>query len=202
MKPMLYIPFWNECSKCRILQIKEEREREIQKLQLHPKKFFKKIKSNDFSQQSDGVHVIRCTTYSFPGFSPTHPPEQERGWAEENPGTSMAVPIFWLPVMCLFEELTWGHRDKLCCLIFIQIRSIILYCAVYRLMGALWCCWLYCVKWVWLLVFPLNVAFNREEKSDVTLPWYQNFWITRVGSLSNEDGDDNENGKKAIAIYY
>ena len=33
----------------------------------------------------------------------------------------------------------------------------------------------------------------REEKSDVTLPWYQNFWITVKGSLGN-NGDGNENG--------
>ena len=28
------------------------------------------------------------------------------------------------------------------------------------------------------------------------LPWQQNFWITRIGSLSNDEGNDNENGKK------
>ena len=38
---------------------------------------------------------------------------------------------------------------------------------------------------------------NREEKCDVTLPWYQNFWITKTVSLSNDDGDGNENGKEA-----
>ena len=35
----------------------------------------------------------------------------------------------------------------------------------------------------------------REKKSDVTLLWQQNFWITTGGSLSNDDG--NENGKKS-----
>ena len=33
-------------------------------------------------------------------------------------------------------------------------------------------------------------------KCDVTLPWQQNFWITTIGSLSKDDGDGNENGKK------
>ena len=37
---------------------------------------------------------------------------------------------------------------------------------------------------------------NREEKCDVTLPWYQNFLMTAKGSLSNNDGKGNENGKK------
>ena len=39
-----------------------------------------------------------------------------------------------------------------------------------------------------------HATSNREEKCDVTLPWLQNFWITTVGSLSNE------NGKKAIGM--
>ena len=30
------------------------------------------------------------------------------------------------------------------------------------------------------------------------LPWSQNFWITTVGSLSNDDGDDNENGRMLL----
>ena len=33
------------------------------------------------------------------------------------------------------------------------------------------------------------------------LPWYQHFLITTVGSLSHNDGDGNENGKKAIGLY-
>ena len=41
---------------------------------------------------------------------------------------------------------------------------------------------------------------NRELKYDVTLPWYQNFWITTIGNLSKDDGDGNENGKKAIGL--
>ena len=40
----------------------------------------------------------------------------------------------------------------------------------------------------------------REEKCDITLPWYQNFWIATIGSSSNDDGDGNENGKKAIGL--
>ena len=35
-----------------------------------------------------------------------------------------------------------------------------------------------------------------REKYDVTLLWYQNFWITTIGSLSNDDRDGNETGKK------
>ena len=30
------------------------------------------------------------------------------------------------------------------------------------------------------------------------LPWSQNFWITTVGGLSNDDGDDNENGRMPL----
>ena len=39
---------------------------------------------------------------------------------------------------------------------------------------------------------PLVSEFSRE-KCDFTLPWYQNYWITTIGSLSNEDGDASEN---------
>ena len=39
---------------------------------------------------------------------------------------------------------------------------------------------------------------TNTEKCDVMLPWYQNFWITKTVSLSNDNGDGNENGKKAI----
>ena len=37
----------------------------------------------------------------------------------------------------------------------------------------------------------------REEKCDVTLAWWENFWIP---TLSNVDSDGNENGKKAISL--
>ena len=37
----------------------------------------------------------------------------------------------------------------------------------------------------------------REEKSDVTLPWQQNFWITTRGSQRYNDGDGNENGEES-----
>ena len=40
------------------------------------------------------------------------------------------------------------------------------------------------------------------EKCDVTLPWQQNFWITTMGDLSNDNGDGNENGKKAIDRFH
>ena len=32
------------------------------------------------------------------------------------------------------------------------------------------------------------------------LLWQQNFWITTIGDLTNDDGDGNENGKKAIGL--
>ena len=38
---------------------------------------------------------------------------------------------------------------------------------------------------------------TNGEKCDVMLPWQQNIWITTIGSLSNNDGDGNENGKKS-----
>ena len=41
-----------------------------------------------------------------------------------------------------------------------------------------------------------------EEKCDVKLPWKQNFCITTIGSLSNDDSDGNENRKKAIGLYW
>ena len=36
---------------------------------------------------------------------------------------------------------------------------------------------------------------NGEEKSDVTLLWWQNFWITTIESLSNDYGDSKDNWK-------
>ena len=34
------------------------------------------------------------------------------------------------------------------------------------------------------------------------LPWQQNFWITTIGSFSNDDdGDGNENSYRAISLY-
>ena len=41
---------------------------------------------------------------------------------------------------------------------------------------------------------------NREEKCGITLAWYQLFWITTVGSLSNKNGDDNKDSKKATGL--
>ena len=34
------------------------------------------------------------------------------------------------------------------------------------------------------------------------IPWKQNFWLTTKGNLSNDDGDGNKKGKKAIELYY
>ena len=42
---------------------------------------------------------------------------------------------------------------------------------------------------------PLVSEFSRQ-KCDFTLLWYQNYWITTIGSLSNEEGDASENGEK------
>ena len=47
---------------------------------------------------------------------------------------------------------------------------------------------------------PLVSEFSRE-KCDFTLPWYQNYWITTIRSLSNEDGDASENGEKTQEVW-
>ena len=78
-----------------------------------------------------------------------------------------------------------------------------------------------------LLLGTGKKTFNREGKCDVTLPWYQNFWITTIESFGNDNGDGslrtadafpvvarpemrllfagygdgNENCKKAIGLY-
>ena len=49
---------------------------------------------------------------------------------------------------------------------------------------------------------PVNRHNREAEKCDVTLPWKQNFWLTTKGNLTNDDGDGNKNGKKAIELYY
>ena len=46
----------------------------------------------------------------------------------------------------------------------------------------------------------LETNCNREGKYDVTLPWQKNFQITTMGSLSNDDGDGNENNKEATNL--
>ena len=38
-----------------------------------------------------------------------------------------------------------------------------------------------------------KVQQNIDEKYDITLPWKQHFWITTMGSLSNNKGDGNKN---------
>ena len=48
----------------------------------------------------------------------------------------------------------------------------------------------------------LYLAFVIKRRGDITLPWQQNFWITTIGSLSKDDGDGNENGKKAIPYNF
>ena len=32
------------------------------------------------------------------------------------------------------------------------------------------------------------------------MPWEQKFWMTTMKSLSKDDGENNENGKKAIGL--
>ena len=41
---------------------------------------------------------------------------------------------------------------------------------------------------------------NRGEKRNFTSPWWQNFWITTIGSFSNDDRDGNKKGMKAISL--
>ena len=41
---------------------------------------------------------------------------------------------------------------------------------------------------------------SNREKYDVTLPWEQKFWMAAMKSLSKDDGENNENGKKAIGL--
>ena len=41
----------------------------------------------------------------------------------------------------------------------------------------------------------------ERRQCDVTLPWEQNVSKTTMGSLSNDDGDGNENGKKSVRLY-
>ena len=64
---------------------------------------------------------------------------------------------------------------------------------------------------VWL-VKKIPMRFNKEgttchvpaccairgEKCNVTLPWWQNFWITTTGGSSNDDRDGNKNGMKTV----
>ena len=49
---------------------------------------------------------------------------------------------------------------------------------------------------------PFIIVSQKKGKFDVTLPWLQNFWIKTLGSLSNDDGDGNETGKKVIIGLY
>ena len=49
---------------------------------------------------------------------------------------------------------------------------------------------------IWFEVNKREILY-REEKCDVTLAWWENFWIP---TLSNVDSDGNENGKKAISL--
>ena len=47
----------------------------------------------------------------------------------------------------------------------------------------------------------VSVFIANREKCDVMSPWCQNFWITTIGSFSNDDGDGNEKGKKVIGLH-
>jgi len=47
------------------------------------------------------------------------------------------------------------------------------------------------------VLWGLKWRQHREEKCDVKLPWYPNFWMTTIGPRSsNDEGDSNENGQK------
>ena len=42
---------------------------------------------------------------------------------------------------------------------------------------------------------PLKHHYNREEKCDVTFPWWQNFWMTTIGSFCNGYGEQQKNNR-------
>ena len=50
-----------------------------------------------------------------------------------------------------------------------------------------------------IIIESILYLLEIEEKLDVTLPWSQNFRLATTGS-SSDDGDNNENGKKAIGL--
>ena len=69
------------------------------------------------------------------------------------------------------------------------------------------CCILLCCIERRLLLLQISDFRDRslmgclkcmQYKCDVTLPWWQNFWI---GSLSNDASDGKEKWKKAIGLY-
>ena len=148
MNPMLYIPFWNKCSKCRILQ-KKEREREISKLQLHSKSFLQNFRVITFHDKMRAFVWYVAPHTRSQGSLPLVPQSKREDESKRTLGRAWLYKSFGCR-MYLFKVLSNIHRNK--------IHEAVLCCAV-RLMGALWCCWLYCVKWVWRLVLSLNVAF-------------------------------------------
>ena len=50
-------------------------------------------------------------------------------------------------------------------------------------------------------VVDVTTSLYEEEKGEVALPWQQSFWITTIGSLSNDAADGKENWKNAIGLY-
>ena len=48
----------------------------------------------------------------------------------------------------------------------------------------------------------IAVHFNKEEKCDITLRWWQNFSITALWNLSNDDGDHNKNVARITLFLY
>ena len=48
----------------------------------------------------------------------------------------------------------------------------------------------------------IAVHFNKEEKCDITLPRWQNFSITTIWNLSNDDGDHNKNVARITLFLY
>ena len=53
-----------------------------------------------------------------------------------------------------------------------------------------------------MLWLDLQKVLQNRQKFDVMLPWQHNFWIKTIWSLSNDDGDGNENGKKATSLNW
>ena len=48
----------------------------------------------------------------------------------------------------------------------------------------------------------IAVHFNKEEKCDIMLRWWQNFSITTIWNLSNDDGDHNKNVARITLFLY
>ena len=54
----------------------------------------------------------------------------------------------------------------------------------------------YFIQWRRQLRRKIRVLLIERRSVKVMLPWQQNFWITTIASLGNDDGGDSKNGKK------